>query len=295
MLALFLLLALQTPGDVRVEQGVRVERDVLYRSVAGVELCLDASLPEGPGPFPAILLVHGGAWKRGDKRDMAPFAERLVPRGYACFAPSYRLAPAHPFPAQIEDCLAAVRFVRAEAERFRVDEGRIGALGLSAGGHLVSLLGVLDERAESSGPPGSTPPRSTDPLRHRSSRVQCVVSYFGPVLLTRTRELAQLDTRAPSGLFGVALDSAYAEASPLRQVSAGDAPFLLVHGDADALVPIEHAHLMKAALDEAGVACELVVIPGGGHGDFFRSDPGGEYWQRTEAFLDAHLRPGPPR
>jgi dipeptidyl aminopeptidase/acylaminoacyl peptidase len=115
------------------------------------------------------------------------------------------------------------------------------------------------------------------------------VDYFGPVLLSRAREL-DFDTQPPPELFGDAPDSHYADASPVKLVSKGDAPFLLVHGDADTLVPVGHAHLMDEELRNAGVPCELFVIPGGGHGDFFRRDPRGEYWKRTERFLVRHLR-----
>ncbi|NOT29152.1 MAG: alpha/beta hydrolase [Planctomycetes bacterium] len=265
--------------------AARLEQDVLYRTVDAVELRLDALLPPGDGPHPALLLVHGGAWMHGNKRDMRAFAELFVQQGYACFSVQYRLAPAHRWPGQIEDCLAAVQFVRSEAQRFHVDPTRLGALGLSAGGHLVALLGVLDERAD---------PASPDSVRRQSSRVQCVVDYFGPVLLARTKE-HDFDTQPPPELFGDAPDSEYAAASPLNFVTRDDTPFLLVHGDADDTVPVGHSHLMDEKLREAGVACELVVIPGGGHGDFFRKDPRGEYWKRTEAFLAARLKPATAR
>ncbi len=263
----------------------RVEPDILYRTVETVELRLDAYLPEGEGPHPALVLVHGGAWIGGDKRNMREFGETFAEQGYACFAPSYRLAPAHRYPAQIEDCLYAVQFVRAEARRFRVDPARIGAFGLSAGGHLVALLGTLDERRDE---------RAADPVLRQSSRVQCVLDFFGPSLLSRTLEHG-FDTQPPPELFGDAPDSAYASASPLNHVTEDDAPFLIVHGDADDAVVVEHSLRMEEKLRATGVPCELVVIPGGGHGDFFRKDPDGEYWKRTEAFLATRLRASPAR
>lgn len=265
--------------------GVRIEHDVLCRTVDAWEQRLDAYLPGGAGPHPALFLIHGGSWMHGDRGDMHEFGDLLAHKGIACFAPSYRLAPAHRWPAQIEDCLYAVQFVRANAARFGVDPGRTGALGVSAGGHLAALLGVLDERRDE---------HAADPVQHESTRVQCVVDYFGPVLLSRVKEL-DFDTQPPPELFGDAPDSAYADASPVKLVSKDDAPYLLVHGDADTLVPIGHAHLMEEALREAGVPCELVVIPGGGHGDFFFRDPQGDYWKRTERFLARELRVEEPR
>jgi acetyl esterase/lipase len=279
MLASALLLACcQTSAP---ETVMRVERDVLCRTVDGWEQRLDAYLPGSDGPHPALLLIHGGAWMHGDRSDMRVLGEELAPAGFACFAPSYRLAPAHRWPAQIEDCLYAVQFVRANATRFGVDATHVGALGLSAGGHLVALLGVLDEHRDED---------AADPVQRQSTHLQAVVDYFGPVLLSRAQEL-DFDTRPPPELFGDAPDSAYADASPLKFVTKDDAPFLLVHGDADKLVSIGHAHLMEEALRGAGVPCELVVIPGGGHGDFFFRDPHGEYWKKTERFLAARLKP----
>src|SRR5262245_5756496 len=193
-------------GQVRRAVEPRVLRDVLYRPTEGAELKLDAYLPMGNAPHGAVLLVHGGSWKHGKRQDMHEFAERLAHQELACFTVSYRLAPEHRFPAQIEDCLYAVQFLRAHAAEYHIDPDRIGALGLSAGGHLVDLLGVLDERRDE---------HAGDPVLRQSSRVQCVVSYFGPALLAKTPANG-IDTRPPPELFGDAPDSAYAAASPLN-------------------------------------------------------------------------------
>ena len=262
----------------------QIELDVPYRTVGGAELALDAYLPAGEGPHPAILCIHGGAWIAGDKRDMREFCERFVDMGYAAFTPAYRLAPDDHYPAQIEDCLYAVQFVRANAERFHVDPERIGALGLSAGGHLVELLAVLDDRRDEA---------SADPVLRESTRIQCVVPYFAPSVLTLLPTY-DFDTTPPPELFGdVGTAEDYARASPLHHVTKDDPPFLLVHGDADDTVNFEHSVVIEEALREAGVACELFRIEGGGHGDFFRRDPGGAYWRRTVDFLAEHLEPGP--
>jgi acetyl esterase/lipase len=250
-------------------------REIPVRTVDGVELALDAYLPAGAGPHPALLLVHGGAWMHGNKRDMNELATLLASRGYACFAPAYRLAPRHRYPAQLEDCAYALQFVRSKAGELAVDPERIGALGFSAGGHLAALLGVLDDRRD---------PESADLVQRESSRVACVVAYFPATLLTRKQEL-DFDTLPPPELFGDAPDSAYAEASPVHHVTSDDAPFLFVHGDADDTVPVGHSLLMDEKLRAAGVRSELFVVPGGGHGDFLRREPQGAYWKRTEAFL----------
>ena len=267
-------------GLLQAIDAPRVLRDVSFRKVDEVELRLDAYLPVEKGAHAAVLLVHGGAWMHGDKGDVAELGQILARKGFACFSPDYRLAPAHQYPAQIEDCLYAVQFLRSHAGEYGVDAQQIGAMGFSAGGHLVELLGVLDERAD---------PKAADPVLHESSRVQCVVSYFGPALLSRVQEL-DFDTRPPPELFGDAGDEAYAAASPVNYVTRDDAPFLLVHGDADTIVPIGHSHLFEEKLHAAGVPCELVVIPGGGHGDFLFRDPFGDYWKRTEEFLAQRLQ-----
>jgi acetyl esterase/lipase len=271
-----LLLLLQEPRPTP-----RAEHDVPYRRAGEVQLALDVYLPEGGARRPALLLVHGGAWMHGDKGDVAELGARLAARGYACFAPEYRLAPANRFPAQIEDCVYAVQFVRERAADYDVDPARVGALGFSAGGHLVALLGVLDEQRDLT---------ADDPVRRHSSRLSCAVPYFAPTLLTREQEL-DFDTRPPPELFGDAPDSAYAAASPVNHVSADDPPFLLVHGEADRTVPVGHSLLLDEKLRLAGVSSELVVVPGGGHADFLFRNPQGDYWKRTERFLAEHLRP----
>ncbi len=279
MPALLLTLLLAAQGPALAEEP-RVRLDVPYRTVGGIELRLDAHLPAGAGPHPALLLLHGGAWIAGDKADLRELGRRWARKGYACFAPAYRLAPRHRWPAQIEDCVVAVQFVRAHAQEFGVDGARLGAMGFSAGGHLAAMLAVLDERREVG---------AADPVQRESTRIQCAVLYFAPSLLSRGDEY-DFDTRPPPELFGDAGDDAYASASPVNFVTSDDPPFLLVHGERDRVVPLEHSILMEEELRTSGVSCELVVVPGGGHGDFLQQDPAGSYWQRTEAFLSLRLR-----
>ncbi len=257
----------------------RLERGVVYRTVDSVELALDAVIPPGDGPFPAVILIHGGAWMAGNRSSMVPFSERLVRRGFACFAVSYRLAPKHRYPAQIEDCQHAVQWIRAHASEYRVDATRLAALGPSAGGHLAAMLGLLEDLRDAD---------ADDPVRRESSKVQCVVDFFGPSLCER-KPSGSVDTQPPPEVFGDAPDSLYAEASPLNAVTKDDAPFLLIHGDKDDSVPIEHSIWLDEKLKKVGVASELLVVAGAGHGDFFEKDPAGEWWKRTDAFLGERL------
>lgn len=281
MLPAFLIALLLAAQDPAVAEEPRVRLDVPYRTVGGSELRLDAYLPAGSGPHPALLLLHGGAWMAGNKADVRELGQRLSRLGYACFAPSYRLAPLHRWPAQIEDCVYAVQFVRAHVQEFGVDGTRLGAMGFSAGGHLASMLAVLDERREAG---------AANPVQRESSRIQCAVLFFAPALLSRVDEV-DFDTKPPPELFGEAGDdAAYASASPVNFVTRDDPPILLVHGERDVDVALDHSILMEEKLRTSGVSCELVVVPDGGHGDFLRKDPAGSYWQRTEAFLSLRLR-----
>ena len=115
-------------------------KNIVYKEIDDETLKLDAYIPEGDGPFPAILVVHGGAWRLGSKGQLAMYARSLAKRGFVCFAINYRLAPKHKSPAQTEDCRDAVRWVRQNGHKYKADPKRIGAMGYSAGGHLVSML-----------------------------------------------------------------------------------------------------------------------------------------------------------
>ena len=191
-----------------------------------------------------------------------------------CAAPRFR------HPAHIEDAQRAVRFVRHHAEEFGIDPERIGAAGGSSGGHLVSLLGVLD---------GDGNPDDLSPVNRESAKVQAVVARAAPTDL-------KLFSR-PTALFGFAARGEHTlefrhlvEASPVTHVTADDPPFLLIHGDADETVPFEHSEVMRAALQEVGVAVELLPVPGGGHGPTFRGavNPP-DYIGRMIAWFDEHL------
>ena len=148
------------------------DADVEYSNV-GARVAMDIVRPKAASPEkrPAVLLVHGGGFRRGNRQSYLPVAIRLAQRGYVAATASYRLAPRHQFPAAVEDVKAAVRFLRANADKYGIDPDHIGAMGGSAGGHLVLFLGLTPNVAEFEG---------TGPNREFSSRVQCVVNYYGP-------------------------------------------------------------------------------------------------------------------
>ena len=144
VLVLFSLLSgMMQPEATASEYDVREK--IVYAQVGERELLLDAFVPKSDGEHPAVLVVHGGAWRSGDRKQLRGYATALAERGFVCFAIDYRLAPQHKFPAQIDDCRTAVKWVRDHAADFKVDSKRLGAIGYSAGGHLVCLLGTTGE------------------------------------------------------------------------------------------------------------------------------------------------------
>jgi acetyl esterase len=259
--------------------GVRAERDVTWRHVDGTNLTLDAFLPARTASGrPAVLLIHGGGWQAGDKSSLDPEAERLAALGYDAFSVNYRLAPAHPYPAAVDDVQAAVRWLRdpTQAQRFGLDPQRIGALGSSAGAHLAGMLATLGH----------------GPL-DRGARVVAAVSWSGPmdfvdfpaVALTAQQQAA---VHNAIGTFLGCLPSSCSAtakaASPITQVDATDAPMLLVNSDAE-LVPVDQAQRMAAALQAAGGREQLVVLHGHLHAAAYAS----QIWDQTVTFLGHEL------
>ena len=249
---------------------VRLEKDIIYGKGGDQNLMLDLARPaEGEGPWPCIVCVHGGGWRGGKRQDLGLLVKVLAEKGFVAATVSYRLTPAHLFPAQIEDCKAAVRFLRAHAGTYHIHKDRFGAVGFSAGGHLVSLLGAADASAKLEGQGGHA---------DQSSRVQAVVSYFGPTDFVNKTWTKEVEDYFLVPLLGGSFEEkrdAYRQCSPLEYVSKDDPPFLLFHGDKDTLVRIDNSQKLKKKLQEVGVAAELVTMEGEGHGW------GGEKMTRT--------------
>jgi len=232
---------------------------------------LDLYLPQqatGQGQntdrLPLIIWVHGGAWMGGDKGNCP--AVRFVHKGYAVASINYRLSQHAIFPAQIEDCKAAVRWLRANADKYGLDPKRIGVWGSSAGGHLVALLGTTGDVKEFD---------KGENLKF-SSRVQAVCDYFGPTDFLKIGELPSnikhnaADSPESKLIGGAILENKEAcrRANPITYVTKDDPPFLIVHGDADLLVPHNQSELLYEALQKAGVQAKLHIVKGGGHGGF---------------------------
>ena len=280
----FNLAGVAAPRAPPVPRGTVVHRDLAYVSAGHPRQRLDLYLPERTGPLPLLVYVHGGAFRGGDKGDGPPL--EYLDEGYALASINYRLSQHAVFPAQIEDCKAAVRWLRAHAGEYRLDPDRMAIGGTSAGGHLAAMVGTT----------GLV--RDFDVGEHldRSSRVQAVVDYFGPT------DFLQMDThRLPGGMVHDGPDSPESRlvggaiqknpekvvrANPITYVTAASPPFLIVHGDQDPLVPHHQSELLADALREAGVPVTLYTVLGGGHGQF--DDP--KVPELTKEFLAQHLR-----
>ncbi|HET7434590.1 MAG TPA: alpha/beta hydrolase [Thermoanaerobaculia bacterium] len=263
--------------------------NIEYASPGGERLYLDLRIPDGPGPHPVIVYLHSGAWISGD-RTGGP-ALRQATRGYAVASIDYRLAPEHVWPAQIEDCKAAVRWLRANAARYHLDANRIGVFGASAGGHLASVLGT-------SGGVSSVEGMELGNAQF-SSRVKVVVDFYGPTDLLKIESqklpCIPLDGNAaympPSLLIGCPIQECKektATASPMTYITRDDPPFLIMQGMLDCLVPYQQSVMLHAALVAAGVDSRLALIPNGDHGGRAFDEP--KYEQMVDDFLDNYLR-----
>lgn len=267
-----------------------MDRNIVYAKVAQRELLLDLYRPqEASGPLPAVLWVHGGGWQSGSK-DAPGRALPLVARGYAVASVDYRLSGEAVFPAAVEDCQAAVRWVRANSAKYGLDPDHIGVWGSSAGGHLVAMLGTC----------GDVDSFVTDANRDQSSRVQAVCDWFGPSDMSRMSDFpGAIDHNAPNSpesrfLGGTAQESKekVAKANPITYVSKQDPPFLIMHGDADRVVPYNQSELLLDALKKAGVEATLYCVKGGGHGfGGATRDTPDDLFEMVARFFDKHLKP----
>ena len=248
-----MLVAIQ--NAMAAEPAVEVIRDRVYIERQSGPLAMDIYLPQGPGPFPGMLVIHGGAWHMGSRAQFATTAMALAEHGYTAASISYRLAPAHKFPAQIHDCQAAVRWLRQRASEFKIDPDRIGGYGYSAGGQLVALLGALDDDdLREEGLPADAP----------SARLQAVLAGAAPcdfrVLVPNSQRLAYWLGGTPA-----THPAAYRNASPANFITPDDPPMFFFHGEKDRLVPIGSAQRMVERLVAAGVAAEMYPLPSSGH------------------------------
>jgi len=261
---------------------MREHGDLQYADRESGSLALDLYVPERGSAAPLVVSIHGGGWQSGDRTQTGDTL-RLVDRGYALASVSYRLTDAATFPAQVRDCRAAVRWLRAHADEYGLDPGRVAAWGWSAGAHLAALLGTAPEVDFG------------DPEVHpdESHRVDAVVDCFGPAdLLAMGDQGSDRDHTTADSPEGKLLGGPVRErserarrASPLTHVDGTEPPFLVVHGSADGVVPREQSDLLVSALADADVPVTYHVVGGGGHGGF--DDPAVS--ELVDGFFDRHL------
>ena len=268
-----LLILLLAPSAVFAAQSA-VDTNVPFGTYSGLALLMDIYKPATPNGF-GILVINGSGWYRDvsydapllkQSEEFRPATQKLLAAGYTVFVITHRASPRFHIADIVPDVQRATRFIRANASRWGIRADRLGALGGSSGGHLVSMLGTLDGKGD---------PDATDPVERESAKVQCVVAFYPAT------DLAKIDT--PSGSVAVSLATGirppapgasassassrqYRESSPVTYVTPDDPPFLLLHGDADKTVPFQQSEIMEAALKKAGVAVKLIRVPGAGHG-----------------------------
>jgi acetyl esterase/lipase len=262
---------------------ITIETGVEYSNPDDQHLAMNIALPqESTGLRPAILCIHGGGFRAGKRESYDGLCKQLAERGYVAATTSYRLAPKFRFPAAIHDVKAAVRFLRANAQKYQIDPDKIGVVGGSAGGHLAQFLGVTGEVAQFEGEGGHP---------GVSSRVSCVVNFYGPSDFTKSYGKSVDAAEVLPLWFGGDLQSELHQhqlGSPLNWVTPEAAPTLLIHGTEDKYVAFEQAEWMHTRLQQVGVEVELLRLEGAGHG--FKDADADKANAAMFEFFDQHYR-----
>jgi alpha-L-fucosidase 2 len=258
--AVFALLSLASA--LTAQDTYKLITGIEYTRTEGVSVLMDAHIPKGSGPFPAVILVHGGGWTQGNRTAnfIQPLFGLLDQTGFAWFTIDYRLAPRYAYPAAADDVEAAVRFVKQHAGEYKVNPAKIALMGESAGGHLVNLVGARNDVG-----------------------LAAVVCFYGPIdmLLWAKRLEGKPLSEGVRGFFGIeALDKAgwdkILETSPRIYLSHKTPPFLLIHGTKDQAVDYSQATLSVELFRQIGVPCQLITVEDGVHGVI--------NWEKEERF-----------
>jgi len=276
------------------ESPIKVTRNAVYATVGGEKLYCDIAVPAGEGPFPCLIMIHGGAWQGGTRSEFSggdrdkdgkrtpSWIEVAAGKGYVAAAISYRLAPKHKFPAMIEDSRSAVRYFRANAKTYKIDPDKFAAVGFSAGGHLSLLCGMCDKSA------GFDVGENLDV----SGKVQCVIDFFGPTDLSLYAPSSGIEDNYIVPVFGkdVKTDAkVYKKVSPINYVSKDCPPTLILHGTIDLIVPIKHSETLFKSLTDAGVTTEMLTMSFAGHGGWNDREMS-KASAASFKFLDQHLK-----
>lgn len=282
LLPLVLLVICDSPAP--AAENIVFETGVEYTNPDDQHLQLNIARPAAMDQLrPAVLCIHGGGFRAGKRERWDDLCKRLAAQGYVAATVTYRLAPKYQFPAAVHDVKAAVRWLRANAGRYRIDPQRIGVIGDSAGGHLVQYLGVTGDVAQLEGEGGNP---------QQSSRVTCVVNYYGPSDLTKSYgKSVDAAEVLPLWLGGDATQEHHRHilASPLYWVTPDAAPTLLIHGTEDQYVAYEQAVWIRDKLHAADVEVELLTLEGAKHG--FKGEDALRAEAALYAFFAKHLIP----
>jgi acetyl esterase/lipase len=267
----------------RAADDVIFEEGIEFSNPDNQHLQLNLAQPkQAEGKLPAVVCIHGGGFRAGDRKDYNGLCKKLAARGYVAATITYRLSPKYQFPAAVFDCKAAIRWMKINAEKYHVDPRRIAVLGGSAGGHLAQFMGVTGDVPRFEGDRAAGDP---------SSRIACVVNYYGPSDFTKSYGKSVDAAQVLPMWLGGDLEHARRQhilASPLNWVTPDAAPTLLLHGTLDQYVAFEQAEWMNDRLKACDVEVKLVPLEGAKHGF------GGKDAERAEKeafeFLDAHLK-----
>jgi acetyl esterase/lipase len=259
------------------EDGVRITPDVVYGHKHGMALTFDVFTPEESNGVGVLFMVSGGWYSRWHPpAESARFLDFLLDGNFTVFAVRHGSSPKYVIPEIVEDVRRSVRFIRLSADRFGVDPERLGVTGWSAGGHLSLVLGTTADAGD---------PGAKDEVLRASDGVAAVVAYFPP---TDVRPWVDEDSKYWHDFPALQFEPEKAAAcSPILHVSGDDAPTLLIHGDEDNLVPIDHSEKIRAEFEEEGVPCKLLVIQGAGHG--FTGDDAKRAAEATVGWFEDHL------
>ncbi len=250
---------------------IEVKTDLVYSTKDKLDLKLDAYLPVSSKVRPSVLVIHGGGWRIGSKRQLGRYASSLAERGFNAFAINYRLAPKHKHPAQIEDCRDAVRWIRQNSGKYRGDPDRIGALGYSAGAHLACLLAVTGKEQGD---------------KEVGTKIRVAVGGGTPC------EFMSFPTKNKTLAYWLGgsrkeVPNAYRDASPTEHLDKGDAPIFFFHGEADYLVGMSGAKKMSEEMKKLGIDSHFHLIKEAGH---FRAVFNSKAIGASFDFLEKHLK-----
>jgi acetyl esterase/lipase len=256
------VVGLRAPVAGASSASVSVKDDVTYGDANGVALTMDVYQPSGDGPFPALIMIHGGVFTHGDKSNLAQDAQFFAQNGYVCFSINYRLAPQFKFPAGLEDSQAAVEFIRGNADQYHVNPDRIGVLGASAGGTYGDLLATTGSGSRTTG-----------------SRILAGVAWSGPTDITAFHAV-QRELLGPA-----ATPEQIAQTDPVTFVDPTDAPMMFANGTGEE-IPVDQAQHIADAYQQNNITHELLISPRALHAEFL----GRTIYPQTLDFLNKNLR-----